>query len=225
MGQIKIWRAMAATLAGLTIGAQVASADVVASTSTDPTFNLNASLASVMGAEHSAFQSVSPLRLSAIGSVYSGRGVDNADGAPYSAEELDRMPRARGGRQWQCLTEALYFEARGEDVAGQFAVAEVILNRVDDARYPNSVCDVVNQGTGRRFACQFTYTCDGQPEDVTDHATHRRLGKIARIMLDGGPRNLTAGATHYHADWVSPRWARVFPQTAQIGTHLFYRQQ
>ena len=57
---------------------------------------------------------------------------------------------------------------------------------------------------------------------MTDHAIHERLGRIARIMIDGGPRNLTGGATHYHANWVNPSWAREFPQTAEIGTHLFY---
>jgi spore germination cell wall hydrolase CwlJ-like protein len=83
-------------------------------------------------------------------------------------------------------------------------VAEVILNRVDHANYPDSVCDVVNEGTGRRFACQFTYTCDGRPEEMTDERALHRLGHIARIMLDGAPRDLTGGATHYHADWVNP---------------------
>ncbi|WJY21439.1 cell wall hydrolase [Fontisubflavum oceani] len=148
----------------------------------------------------------------------------NGQGAIYDAATLDAMPRARGGRDLQCLTEALYFEARGESIRGQYAVAEVILNRVDNANYPNSVCAVVNQGTGQRYACQFTYTCDGRPERVTETTVHRRLGQIARIMLDGGPRNLTQGATHYHTTAVNPRWARVYPRTARIGTHIFYRQ-
>ncbi len=224
MGQLSIRRSLCA-IAFCVMSGTGATADVVAATSTDPTLDLNASLASVMSTEHTAFSAVSPLRLSAIGSVFS-RNSDTviSSGAPYTTADLDRMPRARGGRQWACLTEALYFEARGESTDGQFAVAEVILNRVDDPRYPSNVCDVVNQGTGRRFACQFTYTCDGQPEDINDTAIHRRLGKIARVMIDGAPRNLTSGATHYHADWVSPNWARVFPQTAQIGTHIFYRQ-
>ena len=221
MGQLNIMRALRAALAAMILMPGLAQADVVASTSTDPTHSLGSLFTSVMGQEHSAMRSVSPLRLSALGSPYTGQGLQGGE-APYTAAELDAMGRARGGRQWQCLTEALYFEARGESVAGQFAVAEVILNRVDPANYPDTICGVVNQGTGRRFACQFTYTCDGRPENVTDHAIHERLGRIARIMIDGGPRNLTGGATHYHANWVNPSWAREFPQTAEIGTHLFY---
>ena len=99
------------------------------------------------------------------------------------------------------------------------------MNRVDHANYPDTVCEVVNQGTGRRYACQFTYTCDGIPEVVTDQRAWNRAGQIARIMMDGAPRNLTAGATHYHADYVNPRWASVYPRTARYGTHIFYRQQ
>jgi len=222
MGQMTILRVAQAAGAALVITAHAATADVTASTSTDPTAALGSLFSSVMGQEHSGMRSVSPLRLAALGSPYTGQSTLSRGQAPYSAAELDAMPPARGGQQWQCLSEALYFEARGESVEGQFAVAEVVLNRVDHANYPDTICDVVNQGTGRRFACQFTYTCDGRPETVTDRAMYRRLGKIARIMMDAGPRELTGGATHYHANWVSPDWARSFTQTAEIGTHRFY---
>lgn len=222
MGQLSFLRAIKAASVILVISSGVVRADVTASTSTDPTHSLGSLFTSVMGQEHSGMRSVSPLRLAALGSPYSGEETQSSGQAPYSAADLDAMPPARGGREWQCLTEALYFEARGESTAGQFAVAEVILNRVDHSAYPDTICGVVNQGTGRRFACQFTYTCDGRPEEVTDHGIHRRLGQIARIMMDGGPRGLTGGATHYHANWVSPDWARTFPRTAEIGVHLFY---
>ncbi len=231
MGPLRIQRAIGAAVSLFLLAAPVAQADVVASTSTDPTFTLNATLASVMGTEHSALRALSPGRVRSLGAPYSGNGSAAGEGqaandgrAPYSAEQLDAMPRARGNRHWQCLREALYFEARGESTEGQFAVAEVILNRVDSGAYPNTLCEVVNQGTGRRNACQFSYTCDGIPEVVTEPSMQRRLGKIARIMMDGGPRNLTQGATHYHANWVNPHWASSFPQTAEIGVHLFYRQ-
>eukprot|EP00581_Thalassiosira_minuscula_P035425 CAMPEP_0184455124 /NCGR_PEP_ID=MMETSP0740-20130409/22369_1 /TAXON_ID=385413 /ORGANISM="Thalassiosira miniscula, Strain CCMP1093" /LENGTH=142 /DNA_ID=CAMNT_0026826875 /DNA_START=64 /DNA_END=489 /DNA_ORIENTATION=- len=79
----------------------------------------------------------------------------------YSKAWLDAQPKAAGGEQFACLAEALYFEARGETVKGQFAVAEVILNRVKSAQFPNSLCGVIKQGTGRKYQCQFTYTCDG----------------------------------------------------------------
>ncbi len=142
----------------------------------------------------------------------------------YDANWLAQLPAASGGSEWQCLAEALYFEARGETVKGQFAVAEVILNRVDSTRYPNSVCGVIHQGTGRKYACQFTFTCDGIPENISEPAAYRSVGKVAKLMLSGAPRTLTDGATHYHTTAVSPRWARVFRKTAKIGVHVFYRQ-
>ena len=136
---------------------------------------------------------------------------------------IREQPRATGGESWRCLTEALYFEARGEDLKGLYAVGEVILNRVEDRRYPGTVCGVVYQGTGRLHGCQFSYACDGRPEHINDAGAWNRVGKVARILLDGAPRVLTDGATHYHARWVSPSWARQFPRTASIGVHHFYR--
>ncbi len=140
----------------------------------------------------------------------------------HTREYLAGLPNVEGGSQWHCLAEAIYFEARGEDVTGQFAVAEVIMNRVDSNRYPATVCKVVNQGTGERFRCQFTYTCDGRAETITEKSAWQRAGKIARIMLNGGPRNLTGGATHYHTLDVRPKWSRVFHLTATVGQHRFY---
>jgi spore germination cell wall hydrolase CwlJ-like protein len=142
----------------------------------------------------------------------------------YDTAYLDALPKATGDEEWRCLSEALYFEARGEEVEGIFAVAEVILNRVDSPAYPDTVCDVVYQGTGRQFECQFTYSCDGKKETITDKVAYARVAKVARLMLDGAPRNLTGGATHYHTRSVHPRWSRVYPETVRIGYHVFYRQ-
>ena len=131
---------------------------------------------------------------------------------------------AQGDEQWHCLTEALYFEARGESDRGVYAVAEVILNRVESPAYPNTVCRVVNQGGSGLYNCQFTYNCDGIADRVREPAAWDRVGRIARAVLDGVDLNLTDGATHYHTTQVSPSWARRFPMTAQIGVHRFYRQ-
>ncbi len=141
----------------------------------------------------------------------------------YNREWLATQPKASGGAEWRCLSEALYFEARGENVKGQFAVAEVIMNRVSSKRFPNSVCGVINQGTGKRYACQFTYTCDGLPERINEPASWERVGKVAKAVLAGAPRVLTDGATHYHTTAVKPRWSRIYTKTAKIGHHLFYR--
>jgi len=124
----------------------------------------------------------------------------------------------------ECLTEALYFEARGESVKGQFAVAEVILNRVASPAYPDDVCGVITQGTGRKYQCQFTYTCDGHPERIHEPAAYEQVSKVAYVSLSGVAEPLTDGATHYHTKHVSPSWARKFPRTATIGVHHFYRQ-
>jgi spore germination cell wall hydrolase CwlJ-like protein len=142
----------------------------------------------------------------------------------YESDFLETLPSASGGEAWRCLSEALYFEARGEEVAGIFAVAEVILNRVDSPAYPDTVCEVIYQGTGRLFECQFTYSCDGKKEVIHERRAYEKVAKVARLMLDGAPRRLTDGATHYHTKSVRPSWARVYPRTTTIGYHIFYRQ-
>ncbi len=141
----------------------------------------------------------------------------------YNRKWLNSQPVATGGSEWKCLTEALYFEARGESIKGQVAVAEVILNRVQSRKFPNTVCGVVNQGTGKKHRCQFSYTCDGKAETVHNPKAYRNVGKIARALLDGAPRNLTVGATYYHNHTVRPRWSRIFKRTVSIDGHQFYR--
>ncbi|MBM1309419.1 cell wall hydrolase [Sulfitobacter mediterraneus] len=141
----------------------------------------------------------------------------------FSRKWIDAQPKASGSAQWRCLAEALYFEARGETVKGQFAVAEVILNRVESKRFPSTPCGVINQGTGRKYQCQFTYTCDGHKEVIAEPRAFARVSKVARASLDGKAPELTDGATHYHTTAVKPRWSRVYTRTARIGVHLFYR--
>ncbi|WP_240705140.1 cell wall hydrolase [Pacificoceanicola onchidii] len=162
-----------------------------------------------------------------LGQLVTPTALDMGEAGPnitYTNDWLSRQPKASGGAEWRCLSEALYFEARGETVKGLVGVAEVILNRVDSPRYPNSVCGVVHQGTGRKYACQFTYTCDGHPEHINEPAAWERVGKVAKLMLQGAPRNLTQGATFYHTTAVRPSWAKKFRRTAKIGVHLFYRR-
>jgi len=143
----------------------------------------------------------------------------------FSHSWVDAQPKAKGDEQWRCLSEALYFEARGETVKGQFAVAEVIMNRVKSSRFPGTLCGVIKQGTGRKYQCQFTYNCDGYKDIIAEHQAYERVSKVARAILDGaeGVGNLTEGATHYHTTAVHPAWARTYRNTARIGVHLFYR--
>ena len=126
-------------------------------------------------------------------------------------------------RQKQCLATAIYYEARSETTAGQLGVAEVIVNRVNDHRYPNSICDVVYQGATRTTGCQFTFTCDGAMNKAPRGAKWDKAQTIAaHVMMDLNERK-TGGATHYHATYVNPVWNSGLIKTSQIGLHIFYR--
>ncbi|NNK78096.1 MAG: cell wall hydrolase [Litoreibacter sp.] len=208
----------------LCVPGQTAVGQGVASASNDPAEAINTAVLRLASTEKSAMSKISARRISSIARPLerrTARGV-GGEGMLITRAALVAMPKAEGDAQWKCLSEALYFEARGESVKGQVAVAEVILNRVASPKFPNTVCRVVNQGTGRKFACQFTYTCDGYPEIIRNKKAHELVGKIARLMLDGAPRTLSGGATFYHTTAVNPRWARKFRRTAQHGVHLFY---
>jgi len=184
-------------------------------------------LESLLGQERQSLSVVPDARMAALTTLPPVQERDIKTGpasVTYDRAFLASQPIASGNAQWRCLSEALYFEARGESVKGMFAVAEVILNRVESRRYPNSVCGVINQGTGRKFACQFTYTCDGKAEKISEPAAFARVGKVAKILMASNDRPLTKGATHYHTKAVNPSWARVFPRTATIGFHHFYRE-
>jgi hypothetical protein len=128
-----------------------------------------------------------------------------------------------GDAERGCLAKAIYFEARGESLAGQVAVAEVILNRVDSASYPDTICGVVRQGEERRTGCQFSFMCDGKPERMEDDGARSVAHAIAHLLIEGRPRVLTANATHFHTTRVSPSWAKRLVRTARIGAHIFYR--
>jgi hypothetical protein len=205
-------RAVLPALAGLILFVSPALADAGASS--------ESLLGALLGTERASFSGVPVPNITRLAAVVGHRPQG---GDLYSSEWLAAQPEAAGGTQWECLSEALYFEARGESNRGLFAVAEVILNRVDSPRYPDTVCGVVNQGTGRRNACQFSFTCDGRPEEVRDQTSWERVGKVARAMLDGAPRALTDGALFYHTTAVSPVWAARLDRTAAIGLHQFYR--
>ena len=142
----------------------------------------------------------------------------------WTNSKLLSLPVPKSDKQMSCLAEALYFEARGEPIKGQLAVGEVILNRVKDTRYPSSICKVINQGTGRRFACQFTYTCDGKLETVHERKPYEMALKIAKILMTTHDRKLTRGSTHYHSNYVDPKWSKKFERVAKFGRHIFYRQ-
>jgi hypothetical protein len=139
------------------------------------------------------------------------------------AERLGLRGRARAKSE-RCLANAVYFEARGEPVRGQIAVAQVVMNRVFSEFYPDNVCDVVYQNANRHNACQFTFACDGIPDVVTEPEAWRRAKRIAKDTLDGKLWLDHIGkATHYHAYWVHPSWVNEMRKLYKLGVHTFYR--
>ena len=131
--------------------------------------------------------------------------------------------------EFECLVEAIYHEARGEELIGMLAVAGVILTRKENSNYPNTICGVVHQA--RRFMgriirnkCQFSYYCDGKREEYHDLASALLSSDVAEMSLMGIQLKQTMGCTHYHASHVTPRWASNphFKAMGQIGNHVFY---
>jgi spore germination cell wall hydrolase CwlJ-like protein len=122
-----------------------------------------------------------------------------------------------------CLARAVYFESRSESDLGQLAVAKVILNRVKSPEYPKSICGVVYQGSGTRNSCQFSFACDGLPDDVNQPGAWSHAKTIAQRAIAGDPAIAMMGsATNYHADYVKPKWAKTMRRLARIGRHIFY---
>ena len=197
-------------------------AEVTVSQSNDPTSLMGEQFASLLGTEHDTVNALPDLRLSALanGTLNSpDKKSGKASDIEYSDAWLARLPAPTGDTQWECLRQALYFESRGETLEGQFAVAEVVLNRVDSPDFPDTICKVVN--SRGRGACAFSYVCDGL-RSMHEAGARDRAGRIARVMMDGAPRDLTEGATYFHANWVRPNWGKRI-QTVSIGAHLFYR--
>jgi spore germination cell wall hydrolase CwlJ-like protein len=150
--------------------------------------------------------------------------VTGEDKRPMSPSQ--RLHLADKGRvaAEKCLAAAVYFEARGEPVRGQIAVAQVVLNRVFSGYYPTTVCGVVYQNSNRHLACQFTFACDGIPDVVREPDAMERAKKIAAETLDGKLWLPEVGkATHYHAYWVRPGWVREMTKMYRLGVHTFYR--
>lgn len=133
-----------------------------------------------------------------------------------SSKELERAQH--------CLTEAIYFESRGEPEQGQRAVAQVVLNRVRSGVYPSTVCDVIYQNAHRHNKCQFSYLCDGSSLRVKEPDAWRTAQRIAAEAINGKSYVKEVGAsTHYHADWVHPTWRHELERTRKIGIHIFYK--
>jgi spore germination cell wall hydrolase CwlJ-like protein len=130
---------------------------------------------------------------------------------------------ARITEQSHCLAQAVYYEARGESLDGQMAVAEVVVNRVRSGLYPSTYCAVVYQGAERTTGCQFTFTCDGSMNRRPRGEAWQRAQALAAEVMMGFMRPVTHRATHYHTVEVAPVWSANLVETTRIGAHIFYR--
>ena len=165
----------------------------------------------------------------------------------FQDPQVEELYTEQNRPQLYCLAQNIYFEAKSEPLAGQYAVADVVLNRVNDTRYPNTICEVVREGPIKeswktkkdqdlddqqrtyypiKNRCQFSWYCDGKADTVRDQDAWRMAQIIAyKIVHTDKMRGITEGATHYHADYVSPKWASKIQLVGSISTHIFYRWQ
>ena len=150
--------------------------------------------------------------------------VANAEDSRESLFSQDSRPETH------CLALNIYYEARGSNRADRLAVADVVMNRVRDTRYPNTICEVVKQGrtdaNGNilRNQCQFSWYCDGKsdvPQDIDRWIDAQQIAYMVETFQEY--RGISEGATHYHATYVNPRWAKDLQLVGRIGAHIFYR--
>ena len=133
-------------------------------------------------------------------------------------------PEVFSAKEQKCLATAIYFEARGESLRGQAAVAQVVLNRVRNPTYPGTICGVVYQNQHLKNRCQFSFACDGKKDVVNNRKSYKTAEDIAMAVTAGKiflPE--VASSTHYYAQYVSPGWARSMQKMKKIGLHIFYR--
>ncbi|WP_244514365.1 cell wall hydrolase [Afifella marina] len=144
---------------------------------------------------------------------------------PEHAWMLNTLPESvKSDKEQACLSRGVYFEARGESKLGQIAVAQVILNRVKNPAYPDTICGVVYQNKNWRNRCQFSFACDGIRDRIRSPSAYERAKQVALDVTEGKAWLEEVGdSTHYHATYVRPRWASSMKRTDRIGRHIFYR--
>ena len=163
--------------------------------------------------------------------------VDKLD---WSRKDVYPINKYAYGAQsdFDCMIEAIYYEAGNQPLIGKIAVAQVILNRVRSKRYPNTVCDVVHQGPKSQWwlenhgkevpikhKCQFSYYCDGKEEVRYEGKSWNESEHAAMMIINNSLlKDITDGATHYHADYVSPYWSKDMTRTITIENHLFFKR-
>lgn len=182
-----------------------------------------------------------------LATAYASSAPDYAKASPFEALLQDEDPNdgrfipplSKGDHSWMqtplpasvfskpeqaCLANGIYFEARGESVRGQAAVAQVILNRVRNPTYPNSICGVVYQNDNWFNRCQFSFACDGRKKRIDNAVAYKTAQDVAMAVTAGKIFIPEVGSsTHYYANYVHPGWARTMQKMTRIGLHIFYR--
>ena len=182
-----------------------------------------------------------------LATAYAPSEPDYAKASPFESLLKEKDPNggqfvppvARGDHDWmsqplpahvfspaeqKCLANAIYFEARGESPKGQAAVAQVVLNRVRNPAYPNTICGVVYQNDNWRNRCQFSFACDGKKDRISSPSHYKTAEEIAMAVTAGKIFIPEIGSsTHYYAQYVHPNWARTMQKMKKIGLHIFYR--
>jgi spore germination cell wall hydrolase CwlJ-like protein len=182
-----------------------------------------------------------------LATAYAPDAPDYAEISPFEALLKDEDPNdgrfippvGKGDHAWMqtplpasvfskkeqaCLANAIYFEARSESLRGQAAVAQVVLNRVRNPAYPDSICGVVYQNSHWRNACQFSFACDGRKERITEPSHYKTARDIALAVTAGKIFLPEVGSsTHYYANYVHPGWARSMHKMVKIALHIFSR--
>jgi hypothetical protein len=156
--------------------------------------------------------------------TYDTSGFLEAEVSPTAPLQMFATRGDDDGRDLECLSTAIYFEARSEPADGQRAVAQVVLNRVGRPGYPASVCGVVYQRAGAGRGCQFKFVCDGSMAARREQGAWVTARRIARAVIDGDILASLRGATFFHTRAVKPDWSGRMIRVAAIGSHIFYRR-
>ncbi|HYF22756.1 MAG TPA: cell wall hydrolase [Caulobacteraceae bacterium] len=174
------------------------------------------------GAQRDRQAALFAARLERQGALSAKAGLRKASFAPESAKPF-QLNALDASRDLECLTQAVYYEARGEGAAGQRAVAQVVLNRVRHPAFPKTICGVVFQGAAKRVGCQFSFTCDGSMGRRPESGAWNRARAVAARALAGHVMAEVGNATHFHTTAVSPSWSGTLLRVGQVGTHVFYK--
>lgn len=162
--------------------------------------------------------------------------IHSAGNVFYTEKIVFQPPRPKNQKpidesEFDCLAKNIYFEAAVESTAGKLAVALVTHNRVVSNKFPNTYCEVIQQGKKDskgnfiRHKCAFSWMCDGKPDNPWKGIMWKESQRIAKIVYTDPSSipDITDGSTHYHANYVDPYWAKSHVRTVRIDRHIFYR--